>query len=54
MKYDWETEEEFLKRQKAAKKQGICVFRDDAHREFILDIIDEYMDLVDSLIEVKQ
>lgn len=49
MKYDWETEEEFLKRQKEAKKQGICVFRDDADREFILDIIDDYIDIVDAI-----
>ena len=53
MKYDYETEEEFLKRVKDAKAQGICVFRDDANREFILDIIDEYMDVVDSLLEVE-
>ena len=47
MKYPNETEEEFLARVKAAKAKGECVFRDDNNREFILDIIDEYMDLVD-------
>ena len=53
MKYSYETEEQFLKRVEEAKAQGICVFRDDANREFILDIIDEYMDVVDSLLEVE-
>jgi hypothetical protein len=50
MKYPNETEEEFLKRVKEAKAKGICVFRDDNNREFILDLIDEYMDLYDSLL----
>ena len=49
MKYDWETEEEFQKRVKEAKAKGICVFRDDNNREMILDIIDDYIDIVDSL-----
>ena len=49
MKYEWETEEQFLKRQKEAKEKGIRVFRNDADREFILDIIDDYMDIVDAL-----
>ena len=49
MKYDWETEEEFKQRYREAKAQGICVFRDDANREFILDIIDDYMDIVDAI-----
>ena len=53
MKYSYETEEQFLKRVEEAKAQGICVFRDDANREFILDIIDDYMDVVDSLLEVE-
>ncbi len=47
MKYPNETEEDFLKRVKEAKAKGECVFRDDTNREFILDLIDEYMDLVD-------
>ena len=47
MKYQNETEEDFLKRVKEATAKGECVFRDDANREFILDLIDEYMDLVD-------
>lgn len=51
MKYEHETEEAFLKRVKEAKARGECIFRDDNNREFILDIIDEYMDVVDSLLE---
>lgn len=54
MKYEWETEEQFLKRQKEAKARGECVFRNDADREFILDIIDDYTDVVDAIIEDKQ
>ena len=54
MKYEWETEEQILKRQKEAKARGECVFRNDADREFILDIIDDYMDVVDAIIEDKQ
>ena len=46
-----ETEEEFVKRFEEGKARGVCVFRDDANREFILDIIDEYMDIIDSLSE---
>jgi hypothetical protein len=49
MKYDYETEEQFMQRYKEAKEKGICVFRDDANREFILDIIDDYMDIVDAV-----
>lgn len=49
MKYDWETEEEFERRRKEAKKKGICIFRDDANREFILDIIDDYLDVVEAV-----
>lgn len=49
MKYEWETEEQFRKRQKEAKARGECVFRDDANRELILDMIDDYMDLVDAI-----
>lgn len=48
MKYDWETEEEFLQRVKEARKHGECVFRDDANREMILDLIDDYIDLVEA------
>ena len=53
MKYDHETEEEFLQRVKEAEARGECVFRNDADREFILDLIDDYMDVVDSLLEVS-
>lgn len=52
MKYKNETEEDFLKRVSEAKAHGECVFRDDNNREFILDLIDEYMDLVDAVTEV--
>lgn len=51
MKYEWETEEEFEERVREAKKKGICIFRDDNNREFILDIIDDYLDIVDALSE---
>lgn len=54
MKYTNETEEEFLKRVKETKARGECIFRDDNNREFILDLIDEYMDLVDLLLEEKK
>lgn len=49
MKYEWETEEEFLQRVKKAKAEGICVFRDDNNREFILDIIDDYIDIIEAV-----
>ena len=54
MKYDHETEEEFLKRVKEAKARGECVFRDDNNREFILDIIDDYMDVVDASLMLEE
>jgi hypothetical protein len=54
MKYPHETEEEFLLRVKAAEAKGECVFRDDATREFILDIIDDYIDVVDTLLDCEQ
>lgn len=53
MKYEHEIEEEFLKRVKEAKARGECVFRDNNNREFILDIIYEYMDIADSILEDK-
>lgn len=49
MKYEWETEEQFLQRVKEARKKGICVFRDDANREFILDLIDDYIDVYEAV-----
>lgn len=49
MKYHYATEEEFIARQKEAKSRGECVFRDDNNREMILDIIDDYLDIVDVL-----
>ncbi len=51
MKYPNESEEEFLKRVEEAKARGECVFRDDNNREFVLDIIDDYVDVLDSLLE---
>lgn len=50
MKHPNETEEEFQERRRSAKENGICVFRDDKDREMILDIIDDYLDLVDAII----
>lgn len=47
MKYDWETEEQFLQRFEEAKRRGECVFRDDNNRELILDLIDSYIDVVE-------
>lgn len=44
-----ETEEQFQQRVKEARARGECVFRDDANREFILDIIDDYIDVVDAV-----
>ena len=53
MWYEWniitKTEEEFIARQKEARSRGECVFRDDNNREMILDIIDDYLDIVDAL-----
>ena len=49
MKYPNETEEEFLKRFEETKHKGICVFRDDNNRELILDIIDDYLDIHNSI-----
>lgn len=54
MKYYYETEEEFIARQKEAKRHGICVFRDDKNREMILDMIDDYLDIVDVLGDVNE
>jgi hypothetical protein len=51
MKYAWETEEQFKQRQKEAKARGECVFRDDAEREMILDLIYDYMDIIDAVNE---
>ena len=49
MKYPYETEEEFIIRVKEARSRGECVFRYDNDREMILDIIDDYLDIVDAL-----
>lgn len=54
MKYEWETEEEFKRRQKEAKAHGIVIFRDDANMDKILDLIDNYMDLVDAVYEYEK
>ena len=54
MKYPHETEEEFLSRVKSAEAKGECVFRDDSNRELILDIIDDYIDVVDALLDFEQ
>ena len=49
MKYHYETEEEFIARQKESRSRGACVFRDDNNREMILDIIDDCLNIVDVL-----
>ena len=49
MEYHYETEEEFIARQKESRSRGECVFRDDNNREMILDIIDDCLDIVDVL-----
>lgn len=54
MKYHYETEEEFIIRVKEARSRGECVFRDDNDREMILDIIDDYLDIVDALGDVNE
>ena len=54
MKYPYETEEEFITRVKEARSRGECVFRDDNDREMILDIIDDYLDIVDALGDVNE
>ena len=54
MKYPYETEEEFIIRVKEARSSGECVFRDDNDREMILDIIDDYLDIVDALGDVNE
>lgn len=54
MKYLYETEEEFIIRVKEARSHGECIFRDDNDREMILDIIDDYLDIVDALGDVNE
>ena len=54
MKYHYETEEEFIIRVKEARSRGECVFRDDNDRGMILDIIDDYLDIVDALGDVNE
>lgn len=54
MKYEWETEEQFLKRVEEARAKGICVFRDDANMDFILDLIDDYIDVVEAIEDIKK
>ena len=54
MKYPYETEEEFIIRVKEARSRGECVFRNDNDREMILDIIDDYLDIVDALGDVDE
>ena len=49
MKYPYEKEEEFIIRVKESRSRGECDIRDDNDREMILDIIDDYFDIVDAL-----
>lgn len=53
MKLPNETEDEFLARFHEWKRQGMCLFRDDANREFILDLIDAYIDVKEALSDVR-
>ena len=54
MKYPYETEEVFIIRVKESRSRGECVFRDDNDREMIVDIIDDYLDIVDALGDVNE
>lgn len=54
MKYLYETEEEFIIRVKEARSRGECVFRDDNDREMILDIIDDYLDIIEALGDMNE
>lgn len=49
MKRKDESEEEFQARVKEAKNHGICIFRDDANLEIILDLVDDYLDLIEAV-----
>lgn len=53
MKLSNETEQEFLVRFYEWKRQGKCLFREDANREFILDLIDAYIDVKEALFDAK-
>nr|WP_326153577.1 hypothetical protein [uncultured Oscillibacter sp.] len=53
MKFANETEQEFLARFYKWKRQGMCLFRDDANREFILDLIDAYIDAKEALYDAN-
>lgn len=54
MKYEWETEEQFRKRQKEAKAIGQCVFRDDNNREMILNLINSYLDVYEAVADYEK
>lgn len=49
MKLPTETEEEFICRQLDARRKGIVIFRDDSDREFLLDVIEDYINLMTAL-----
>ena len=49
MKLSNETEEQFTARFHEWKRKGMCLFRNDINREFILDLMYDYMDIVDAL-----
>ena len=53
MKFANETEQEFLARFYKWKRKGMCLFRDDANREFILDLIDAYIDAKEALYDAN-
>ena len=54
MKLSNETEQEFLVRFHEWKRQGKCLFREDANREFILDTIDAYIDVKEALFDANR
>lgn len=49
MKYPNETETAFDARRKDAKRRGVLIWRNDAVREQILDMIYDYLDILDLL-----
>ena len=49
MRLPGETDEEFARRAAEARSEGICIFENDDEREFILDIIDDYLELYEAV-----
>ena len=53
LKFATESEQEVLARFYKWKRQGMCLFRDDSNREFILDLIDAYIDAKEALYDAN-